>query len=281
MVYDGNQGLTLYVNGVAQTVTKTRDDTLSGSLSNASPPRIGIDNRAGAATEYFNGRIGPAVIHSRALQPSEIRQLHEDPYCFIEHPDDTIWLDYSSTGGSALTLNVSDTLNLSDAGTRLASKALSDAISLAESLAKTVGKSAADSIALADAREMVIGLGKTDTLSIGDALAKLVGKPLADSLSLTDQVDAFLLLILAVADTLNLGDSVSRVVGKSVADGLTLNDAVAKELRKQIADTLGLTDLSTAQIVAITAAVNIWLSRKRDTTFKPIERSTTWEADPS
>lgn len=241
-----------YVGSAASNPTRTTDPIFLGALGEGDGPFTSYD---------FLGRIYCAMYWEREIRADEVEELWANPFGWVEQPDDTIWLDLAA-GGTTLTLNVSDTITLGESRTHTFGKPLVEALTLAETLAKTAGKPLVDTVTLADAKAMLSGLGKAETLAISDTLAKLAGKPLVDTLSLSDQVNAFLILILALSETLNLGDALAKQAGLGKTDSLGVSDQAAKMLAKQFADALGLADLSDAQIVVLTSLASIILSRR-------------------
>lgn len=281
----------LYVNG---SLINTFTGSVLWPAANPDKAALGVGCRS-SEFNFLTGRIDCGSIHSRALAPPEILALYQGASAHTPRKR----MRWKAAGGSALTLSVSDSITMGESRSMLAGLGKADALTLAEAIAKSVEMSKTDSVALADAKELLCGLGKTDACSFSDTLSKLVGKNITDGLTLADQIEALLLLIIAITDAISLSDSTVKSIGKNTTDTVALSEALAKAVTKQFTDALGLTDLSYAQIVAITAAVNIWIARNRGTVVASLERSktfcvpersttiqatqrgTTWTADPS
>jgi hypothetical protein len=91
-------------------------------------------------------------------------------------------------GGTAWTVNVSDTITLSDARAKSIGKPRSDSIVLSDSVIKSVGKARADTVTLVDASTKAINKPQSDTITLADAHSKAVGKPLSDTITLSDNI---------------------------------------------------------------------------------------------
>lgn len=105
---------------------------------------------------------------------------------------------------SALTMNLSDTITLSDAA------------------AKAFGLSEADTITLTDAAAKAMAVVRADSVSLADAIAKSVGMVRSDSTTLTDQIaKAF---GVSKSDVYTLTDGLGKTYALVIADSTTLSD---------------------------------------------------------
>ena len=66
------QTIHIYIDTVDQDLTKTRDETLNGSLRSGSGFKIGKDNRPDPSAIWFDGLIGELTIYNRVLSALEI-----------------------------------------------------------------------------------------------------------------------------------------------------------------------------------------------------------------
>ena len=65
----------LYVNGVEDTSTTSSGTTITGSIQNVEPPRIGVRDKNGASpdpTKFFSGKIDEVAIFDTALNAGQI-----------------------------------------------------------------------------------------------------------------------------------------------------------------------------------------------------------------
>lgn len=90
-VWDGSKVL-LYVNGKLQTTTGSG---ISQGYASGVSARIGQYS----VFEKWSGYISSVSFYHRALSPSEIQQLYQEPYCFINPP--TIWSKFSTAVAAA------------------------------------------------------------------------------------------------------------------------------------------------------------------------------------
>lgn len=98
-------------------------------------------------------------------------------------------------GGTAWTVNVSDSISLSDAANKAAGKPLSDTVTLSDSNSIRSGK------------------GISDTVTLTDASVRFAGKVLTDTVTLTDSISpGGLPLTLFLSDTITLSDGVAVIV---------------------------------------------------------------------
>lgn len=101
--------------------------------------------------------------------------------------------------------------------------------------------SVSDSIAISDAPSNSVEQGAlTDSFTLAEARSMAVSKPFLDSFSLADSIDALVTLILNVSDSLSLSDTQTLAYGKSVAESLGLSDDLVKAIAVALQDTFAL-----------------------------------------
>jgi hypothetical protein len=82
VTYDGSSnvsGIKLYVNGVEDTSTTSSGTTVTGSIQNVEPPRIGVRDKNGSSPDpryFFNGNIDEVAVFNTALSASKIQQIY-------------------------------------------------------------------------------------------------------------------------------------------------------------------------------------------------------------
>jgi hypothetical protein len=91
-------------------------------------------------------------------------------------------------GGLAHTLELTDSISLSDSLARGTGKGLEDVVVLSEAIGQRVGHTEADSLALSDSIGQRVTKNLTDVLGLADSLAKRAMKGIADLLGLSDSV---------------------------------------------------------------------------------------------
>ncbi len=83
VTYDGSSnvsGMKLYVDGVEDTSTTSSGTTITGSIQNVEPPRIGVRDKNGASpdpTKFFSGKIDEVAIFNTALSAEKIQQIYD------------------------------------------------------------------------------------------------------------------------------------------------------------------------------------------------------------
>lgn len=92
------------------------------------------------------------------------------------------------SGGKALTLELTDSIALSESYPKKGSKALADSISTSETLSKKVGKFLSDSVSTSDALTKKVGKQLSESFAGTDSLSKRVGKALSDAISFGDEL---------------------------------------------------------------------------------------------
>jgi hypothetical protein len=133
-------------------------------------------------------------------------------------------------GGTAFTLNLSDTITLSDSPSKFVGKPQSDTITLSESSGKSSGK------------------GQSDTVTLSESPVKATGKLQADTITLSDLFSESETNILSLSDTITLSDAQTKADGKVIDDTITLSDFITVtpgggvNYTVNLADTITLSD---------------------------------------
>lgn len=121
----------------------------------------------------------------------------------------------SGGGGTAWTVNLSDTITLSDSRTKAVGKRQADTVTLSDSVSKTARPRKSDTITLSDAVLKATGKRQSDTITLTDARSKAVGKPLSDTITLSDFITVVkggVNYTVSLSDTITLTDNISVVV---------------------------------------------------------------------
>lgn len=165
----------------------------------------------------------------------------------------TIDLDDSVTAsdslGKAAGLAKSDSATASDAAGKAVSKALADTATAADSATKALSKTIADTASPVDALAKAATLAKADTASASDALSKAPGIAIADTASAEDALAK--LVALALADSASVADAVAKVIAIAIADVASAGDVLAKAAAKTIADGATASDSASAVVPVI------------------------------
>ena len=121
----------------------------------------------------------------------------------------------SGGGGTAHTVNLSDTITLSDAISKKPGLGKTDTATLSDAIAKSVGKRQSDTITLSDATARSVHVVRSDTITLTDAQSKADGKTITDTITLSD----FITVVkggvnhtVSLSDTVTLTDIISVVV---------------------------------------------------------------------
>lgn len=201
------------------------------------------------------------------------------------------------SSGGLLTINLSDSITLSDSiikefqttktDTITATDAIikelqttaSDSVTLSDTIVKETQLNPADSVTLSDAigsKELQTNI--VDSVTLSDSISKNFETTIADSVTLTDaivketqltQADTVTLsdsitekqIQLNKADTITLSDAIVKEMQLSLSDLITLSDSIVKQLEKSIADTVVLTDSYTIdRVISIILSDSISLS---------------------
>jgi hypothetical protein len=154
---------------------------------------------------------------------------------------DNLFIGTIGGGGVLHTLELTDSLSLSDSLSKGTGKRLEDAVVLSEAIVKRPGHAEADSLALSDALAKAPTKGLADALPLAEAIGKSAGHVETDALSLSDQIAKG--VGHTESDSLPLSDSMGKRVTKGLADALSLADSLVKRAGKALADLLGLSDI--------------------------------------
>ncbi|HBY60598.1 MAG TPA: hypothetical protein DEH78_12305 [Solibacterales bacterium] len=276
VIYESATSRRMYVNGVLDASSTTSRDPSTGTQRFA----VGRFNDS-TPTEYLNGDIESVQIYSRALNIDEVHLLADG--ASPHSPKRRRRYFVPAAGGGALTLDVSDSITLSDTPANEPRPSLADALTLADSyfseprmaladaivladamanaftqgpLTESITLSdsqssililileLADSITLADAQALQAAIEKADAVTLSDALVNAVSLgALTDSFSLTDSQSSTLVLILALADALSLADDGARQLAKNIVDAIALADEAFKAASVVYGDALTLSDV--------------------------------------
>lgn len=242
----------LYINGyleatlsVSESAIANTDPNSTGTFLNGTA--VGSSTNAILSAFYFwKGRV---------LSAAEAAQINADPYALLAQRPRKL---YVSVGGQALTLNISDSITMSDARTSNAgcnkSDALtmsdtrtsnagcnkSDAISCTDAKVVSVAKVLADSIALSDTKALALLKVLADSISCGDALAKAIAKAMVETIGASDSLSQSFAKILS--DSISLGDTASIVLTLLFSDSISLSDTATRSPGKVLVDTVALDD---------------------------------------
>jgi hypothetical protein len=148
---------------------------------------------------------------------------------YWRRPPATRWIP-TVAAGSALTLEVSDSLSFSDAPAKEAQ------------IPKT------ESITVADEKALLTGKVLSDSFTLAEALANQLGKVLSDSFTLNDSFAGAIVISLAVSDSITLADSKVFQVSKVLSESLTLSDTFSRvgTFVRSFSDSLSVADSASA-----------------------------------
>lgn len=177
IVWDGpTSTLSLYVDGKAQTLTKTQDGALSGGLSHSNGCRVGIDNRSSPGVVYFAGGILGVGVWDRALTPQEIFEMWEG--ASPATPSRRLF-ERAPAASGLLTLNFSDAIGLTDSVAKSPTIIFAEALLLIDSLAKKPTKAFTDALALSDGSAKAISKLIAEALGLHDSIILPEGEAIA------------------------------------------------------------------------------------------------------
>jgi hypothetical protein len=155
-------------------------------------------------------------------------------------------LSISDDKSSSYKKNLADTLSLGDAISKTPKPVISDTLSLSDSISKTAKPVISDSIILSDNISKIVAFVRTisDTLNLSDSQKSELHKNLSDVLNLSDSFSRQVEFNRTVDDILNLNDSITKSAGKNIDDALTLSDSITiiRAILLLISDTLSLSD---------------------------------------
>lgn len=178
------------------------------------------------------------------------------------------------------TLNLSETISLTDTLTKQISKPLTEAISFADSVLKTISRQFSETLNLADTiekvksyvKELTESVSLTDTfkavankvlqetVNLADTISFLISKTFSEAVNLADTIikktikvfsesisyaDSIIKTIVKAAftETVSLADSLSKLQSKVFSETLTLSDTILRKIYKTFTETITLTDV--------------------------------------
>jgi len=123
----------------------------------------------------------------------------------------------ATDANTAWTVNLSDTITLSDAENAAVGKTLSDTVTLTDANAKSAGKVQSDTITLSDSSSKSSGIfSLSDTITLSDDQSKADGKAIDDTITLSDFITVTpsggVNYTVNLSDTITLSDAASVVV---------------------------------------------------------------------
>lgn len=86
---DNAVGMKIYVDNILK--ASDNPTAQQGSLASSINLYFGTQYVGGSPAGSLLGEMGQVTLYNRALTPSEIQQLYQEPYCFIEYKPWTMW----------------------------------------------------------------------------------------------------------------------------------------------------------------------------------------------
>ena len=143
--------------------------------------------------------------------------------------------------GVQYTLELADTVSVSDTITKTPEKSVTETLSLNEKTAtKSITKHLADTASVTDAIYKTPAKTVADTVSISDKISKIPMKKLADTLSMYDSLAKS--VVKKIVDSLLMSDTIYKLAFKCFSDQVIITDAVVREITKKIFDTINVSD---------------------------------------
>lgn len=195
--------------------------------------------------------------HPIADTATATEQITKSP---VKKPADSVTASDNQTSLLAKNWAVADSVTPSDSNSKVVGKPLSDSASAADAISKSDTKSLADTASASDTITKSPAHKPTDSITASDANAKSFTKYLTDSVFATHGVNWTLNLVdsvtvsdnrtittvtahtLAPSDVVSANDFLVKSIGVSRSDSATGADALAKSSRKNLADSVTLTD---------------------------------------
>ncbi|HZZ80907.1 MAG TPA: LamG domain-containing protein [Gemmataceae bacterium] len=205
---------------------------------------------------YWDGILDHVLIWNRALSAAEIRQLYENPFCFLGGGSRRRPFGVS-IGGSFYSVTATDGPSTSDALTRAAvvTRTLAAAPTTNDTLARlaTLGRPLVDSPSTSDGLVSVKALPRSlsESPSTSDSPARAIvsARPLSDNPTVSDSLVRAETLARSNADSPATSDSLVRVIvsARPLADAPLVSDSLARVLvlARPLADSV-----STADVIA-------------------------------
>lgn len=158
---------------------------------------------------------------------------------------DQAWLTVPAAGGAPpLTLNVGDTITLSDAIGKRFGAAKADSSSLSDSYGRVAdfNRDFAETTTLSEAIAKKPTKAFADSVTLTDTIAKAVARTFTETTTLSDTIARAVAFVRTYGDTATLSDALAKVIGKNAADQAVLSDAIQKDLDRIFTDTITLSD---------------------------------------
>lgn len=174
---------------------------------------------------------------------------------------DTLGMGESLHKGAGLTLT--DSLGMGDLAGKGASANLTDSLGLSDAIARAAGKALVDQVGLSELLNRATARALTDTWAASDTVSKEAGRSFADTVALSDTITTLKVLLLALTDSLAMTDTVSRAAAVTYAETLGLSDTLSKLVGVTFADLLALADSilaynpSTSTTARVTLAITL------------------------
>lgn len=150
----------------------------------------------------------------------------------------------ASAAGSALTLDLDDTLSVVDGADTAFGKATSDPITLSDLALSGPGKAASDAVAVADASSRDFSAIRSDSVSVVDSASRQTATLASDSIGVADSAAPVLLTAYFVnpADTVTLADSARYDSTIAPSDNVPVIDEASSTFSRAIADAFAVAD---------------------------------------
>lgn len=220
-----------YSFSVSPTGSQTGDDTTYHLLSN------------GDTTGNFNGAIALFRYWNRVLSYQEALLLYQNPFRIYKktyiYPINANVL----AGGNNFTLNLSDTVTLTESFSKETMKVFSESISLSETFTKQPQKVFSESISLIESFIRSTTKVFSTPLTLVETIAKLTSKTFTESaLSLTETFSYIHEHFLNFTDSITLTESFSKMPGKVFSLSISLVETFIRSTTKVFSDSLSLTE---------------------------------------
>jgi hypothetical protein len=175
--------------------------------------------------------------------------------------------------GQLYTVNLNDTVSLTELLARLASKSIADTINLSDTKTKLTGRNYADSVGVTDGVNKTTSKTKADSINLSDGLYKKFMVAIADTVNLGDnaQADGKGTRGVNLSDSVVISDAiVKRVINISRSDTVTLGESDSQGSTKKLLDQITATDtITTNKGKAVLLSDSITVS---DAIFKVVKR---------
>lgn len=179
-----------------------------------------------------------------------------------------------TSGGSALTLNVSDSVTFTEAPAKTPGpvrtdavtavdarameprKPLADAITAADAGSRQTGKNGADNVVLAEVRTAQPAKAATDSIMAADGVSKLPAKSFSENITWADSSQAAIVVTINVADAITLSDSKTVQPAKGLSETLSMAEGRNAAASKPLTDAVSIADSVQGSIVRTLSLVD-------------------------